>query len=210
MEEQVASRYLYEVEAYKCLNKIKRLLPKTNTGKINYISDIFVARGENDYVANSLAKLAEDEQNNIENIITILFYQKNFTVFPETTLELQKVAQVLFEDCIRRGYTDSATEILACIAEGALDIHDYAFPNKNEYLHSGVIRTLESYAINKILTNASNLKNRAILFANRAYQGQLGVKFTVQELIDAYNLTKIGSRVITDKISSHDITQNEQ
>lgn len=196
MEQAISSIYLDEVMAFQYLREIKRLVPQTDTGEITFISDV---------ETNNLRGIVHSEKFAINKIVSIMYLQKNYTVFPDTTRELQRIAKALFEDCVRKGYQSCGLSILKCIADGAIDIPSYMFPDKDRFLRKGVLEILESYGVRQILVPSHDLSKRVILAMRDARDLRYKIPFSDNELLNAFNNTKIGSRSNENKIEAHQL-----
>ncbi len=193
---------LNQLVAYKCLNNIKLLLPKTDSKQVNFICDINVKFGESEDKGNKLKQIVNQEKQAINKIVALMYYQKNFTVFPETTSQLQEIAGVVFDICVKKGYQRCGLNLLKCVASGVIELESIPYPQKVNFLHDGVLEILESYGERQILCPEQEFTQRVKKVMEEANAGIYGIEFKKKELLNAYNNAQIGSKRVPYPIKS--------
>lgn len=194
--------------AEKLLQEAKLILPQTDTGRVNYITDCEYGKGSlhTHGEINEIKRCIESENKAIGKFISILKIQSKYESTSEIINEINEMVRVVFEDCCSKGYIESAEDILYTIALGALD----SCPNfnKKDFLKRGVLSILETCGKSQIITRKEKYRRKALNIIVKAKQNYFGeINLSEKELFQAYNGVEIGSYQIRNRLTKDNLQE---
>ncbi len=194
--------------AEKLLQEAKIILPMTDSGSVNYITE-----GEFGY--GSLHTRAEaveinskikGEEDAIKKMLNILSIQARYETSQEIIDEFYDMVKVLFDDCCDKGYSESAESILRIIAVGALDKCEKF--DKQKFIKEGISNILNICGKSQIITRKMKYKQKALNIIVKTRQSYFGdTDYSISELIKIYNGVEMGSFKVKNKITEQDLQE---